>query len=67
VISPTGILPNIGKNPGETIAYIISYILSLVAILAVISITWGSILMIFASGEDEKIKKGRMIIIYSFV
>ncbi|MBP9779443.1 hypothetical protein KBD33_02335 [Candidatus Gracilibacteria bacterium] len=46
---------------------IIAYFISLTAVLAILGVTWGAIKMILAAGEDEKVKKGRLIIIYSFV
>lgn len=68
VETPTIVLPDFwNKGPGDVIALVISFAISMVAILAVIAITWGSIQMILASGEEEKIKKSRMIIIYAFV
>ncbi len=67
VISPTDILPDFGSDPWVTIANFISFGISMTAILSVIAITWGSIQMILASGEEEKVKKSRMMIIYAFV
>jgi hypothetical protein len=69
VESPTGILPQHSgwSDSGTTIANIISYAISLTAVLAVMAVTWWAIQMILASGEEEKVKKSRMIIIYAFV
>lgn len=66
---PTRLLPmpNPDSEAGITIAKIISYAISLTAVLAVIAITWWAIQMILASWEEEKVKKSRMMIIYAFV
>lgn len=55
------------ENPWDTVANIISYGLGLVWVLAVLAATWASVQMIVASGDDEKMKKSRQMIIYAFV
>lgn len=67
VVSPTSLLPEIDTTPGDTIANIIAFFISLTAILSVMTMTWASIQMILAVGEDEKIKKARYMIIYAII
>jgi hypothetical protein len=67
VIPPTDVLPGLSKTPGDTIATIIAFFISLTSILCVMTITWASIQLILAVGEDEKIKKARYMIIYAFI
>ncbi len=64
---PTSVLPQPSLWPGEVVASIISFGISATAVLAVIAITWWAIQMILASGEEEKIKKWRKMIIFAFV
>jgi hypothetical protein len=58
---------NDSKDTWEIIASIIAWMISMTAILSVIAITWASIQMVLATGEDEKIKKSRYMIIYAFI
>ena len=67
VIAPTDVLPALGMTPGDTIAKIIAFFISLTGILSVMTMTWASIQMILAVGEDEKIKKARYMVIYSLI
>ncbi len=67
VIAPTDVLPAMSMTPGDTIAKIIAFFISLTGILSVMTMTWASIQMILAVGEDEKIKKARYMIIYSLI
>jgi hypothetical protein len=67
VVAPTDVLPALSMTPGDTIANIIAFFISLTSILCVMTITWASIQMILAVGEDEKIKKARYMIIYAII
>ena len=52
---------------GTFIANIIAYAIGFAGILGVIGITWWGIQMILSTGNDEKLKKWRFIMIYSIV
>lgn len=68
VTSPLpNMLPDIGTEPGVTIAKIIQYFILLTGILAVMAITWGGIKFVLSTGDDEKMKKARYTVIYAFV
>jgi len=67
VIAPTDVLPAMSMKPDVTIAKIIAFFISLTGILSVMTMTWASIQLILAVGEDEKIKKARYMIIYSLI
>lgn len=67
VISPVDGLPNPDGPGTDFLASLIAYMIGVVAILAVIGVTWGGIQLVLATGDDEKIKKGRYTIIYSLI
>lgn len=68
VISPTQNLPDINyTEPGQSIASIISYGIGLAGILGIIGVTWGGIIIISGAGDEEKMKQGRKIIMYSLM
>jgi hypothetical protein len=68
VVPPDIDIPDPGDaNINVVIPGIIAYFISLTAVLAILGVTWGAIKMILAAGEDEKVKKWRLMIIYSFV
>lgn len=54
-------------NIGQLIAKLISYAIGIAGVLWVIGITWWGIQMILSTGDDEKLKKWRFIMIYSIV
>ena len=67
-------LPNISTTTDNTkesswklIGAIISWFIGITSVLAIMSITWAAIQMVLAVGEDEKIKKARYTMIYSFI
>lgn len=61
-------LPTINdQNTWSIIWWIISWFIAITAVLAIMSITWAAIQMVLAVGEDEKIKKARYTMIYSFI
>lgn len=51
----------------QILANSIAYAIGIASVLGVIGVTWGGIQMILSSGEDEKLKKWRYILIYSLV
>jgi Type IV secretion system pilin len=63
-VQPYGV---IAKPPLDIVSNIIAYSIGIAAILWVIGITWWGIEMVLSSGEDEKLKKGKYIMIYSIV
>lgn len=76
-IPPAGVngvnLPEVNNITGNRegswrlIGAIISWFIGITAVLAIMSITWAAIQMVLAVGEDEKIKKARYTMIYSFI
>ncbi len=67
VASFDSLLSQAGDNPEDTIANIISYGLGIVGVLAVMAATWAGIQIIIAAGDEEKVKKSRMMIIYAMI
>lgn len=67
VASFDSLLSQAGDNPEDTIANIISYGLGMVGVLAVMAATWAGIQIIIAAGDEEKVKKSRMMIIYAMI
>ncbi len=67
VASFDSLLSQAGDNPEDTIANIISYGLGIVGVLAVMAATWAGIEIIIAAGDEEKVKKSRMMIIYAMI
>ncbi len=55
------------KNPMTFLWNLIAYAIGIAGVLAVIGVTWWGIQMILSSGEDEKMKKARYILIYSLI
>ncbi len=66
IASPSGILISIGDS-STVIAKIISYGIGIASILWVIGMTWAGIQMILAAGDDEKVKKAKIMITYSII
>jgi hypothetical protein len=76
-LPPAGVngvnLPEVNNITGNRegswrlIGAIISWFIGITAVLAIMSITWAAIQMVLAVGEDEKIKKARYTMIYSFI
>jgi hypothetical protein len=54
-------------SPVMTLSSIITYAIGIAGILGIISMTWGGIQMVLSTGDDEKLKKGRSIMVYSLV
>ena len=54
-------------DAGTAIGSIISWMIGLTAILTVLAISWAAVQMILATGEEEKFKKARYIMIYAFI
>lgn len=67
VTASESLLSHVGESPENTIATLISYGLGLVGVLAVLTATWAAIQMILASGDEEKMKKSRYMVIYAFI
>lgn len=68
VTPPTTILPDINTaSPGDGIGAIIAWMIWLVAVLTILSVTWAGVQMLLAVGEEEKMKKARHTMIYSFI
>jgi uncharacterized membrane protein len=64
----SGIIPAINNvSPGDAIGTIISWMIGLTAVLTVLAVTWAGVQMILATGEEEKFKKARYIMIYAFI
>lgn len=63
-IQPYGVITD---PPLDIVSNIIAYSIGIAAILWVIGITWWGIEMVLSSGEDEKLKKGKYIMIYSII
>jgi Type IV secretion system pilin len=62
------LVPDIAKlTPGEMIARIIAYMISITGVLAVIAATYAGLQMMMTSGDDEKQKKATKMLIYAFV
>jgi Type IV secretion system pilin len=62
------LVPDIAKlAPGEMIARIIAYMISITGVLAVIAATYAGLQMMMTSGDDEKQKKATKMLIYAFV
>lgn len=61
-----GILPSwtLGIN---ILTNVIAYAIGIASILWVIGVTWWGIQMVLSTGDDEKLKKGRYILIYSLI
>ncbi|NRH21249.1 hypothetical protein HOO68_04350 [Candidatus Gracilibacteria bacterium] len=68
VIPPTQNLPDINSgDPGDAIGAVIAWLIGLTAVLTIVAVTWAGIQMILAVGEEEKMKKARHTMIYSFI
>lgn len=72
VTSPTGNLPaladaNDREMTASVIAGFIKFGILFASVIAIIAIVWAGIQMILATGEDEKIKKSRKIIMYALI
>lgn len=72
VTSPTGNLPwladpNSRESSATVIASLIRFWILFSAVIAIIAIVWAGIQMILATGEDEKIKKSRKIIMFALI
>ena len=55
------------KNPIKFLSAVIAYAIGLAGVLGVIGITWWGIQMVLSTGEDEKLKKARYMLIYSMI
>lgn len=65
---PTQNLPDINSgDPGNAIGAVIAWFIGLVAVLTIVAVTWAGIQMVLAVGEEEKMKKARHTMIYSFI
>jgi hypothetical protein len=51
---------------GEFIGSFISWLIGITAVLTILSVTWAGINMVLAAGDEEKMKKARLTMIYSF-
>lgn len=60
-------LPVPNADGADVIGAIIAYGIGVVGILGVIAITWAGIQIIYAAGDDEKVKKARYTIIYGLI
>lgn len=68
VTPPTNNLPDINAGePTDVIAVLITYGIGITGVLAIIAITWASITVIIGSGDEEKMKRGRKMIIYGLI
>lgn len=68
VRTPSGLLPGINyDDPWYPIASIISWLIGITAVLTIVAVTIAAIQMILAVGEEEKMKKARHTMIYSFI
>jgi hypothetical protein len=68
VIPPTQNLPDINDgDPGNAIGAVIAWFIGLTAVLTIVAVTWAGIQMVLAVGEEEKMKKARHTMIYSFI
>lgn len=68
VVPPSNLLPSINNgDPGSAIGSIIAWLIGLTAVLTIVAVTWSGIQMILAVGEEEKMKKARHTMIYSFI
>ena len=54
-------------NPMTFLWNLVAYAIGIAGVLGVIGVTWWGIQMILSSGEDEKMKKARYILIYSLI
>ncbi len=67
-ITPDRIVQLNGKSaPIVFLWNLITYAIGIAGVLGVIGVTWWGIQMILSSGEDEKMKKARYILIYSLI
>lgn len=60
-------LPFTGKAPSASIAIIIKEAMKYIGVLAIISLSWGGVQFLISAGEEQKVKAGKSIIIYSIV
>lgn len=68
VKSPSKLLPSINSaDPGSAIGSIIAWLIGATAVLTIVAVTIAGIQMILAVGEEEKMKKARHTMIYSFI
>lgn len=69
VDSPVATLPgSVNADTTEKLLpSIISSIIGLVAVLAIIAITWAGIQMFLSVGNEDKFKQARMILIYALI
>lgn len=55
------------SNSEDVIASIVVYLIGIVGILAIISITWAAIMMFLSVGDETKFNKAKKILIMSLI
>lgn len=63
-------LPTVSRNnesASEVVSSVVVYLIGIVAILAIISITWAGIMMFLSIGDEAKFNKAKKILIMSLI
>lgn len=63
-------LPTVSRSEGDPttiVSNIVVYLISIVAILAIIAVTWSAIMMFLSAWDEQKFNKAKNILIMSLV
>ena len=65
IATPGGLAAD--AEPADVLARVINWLLTMVALLAMIALVWGGIMYIISLGNDQKVETAKKIIMYAII